>query len=197
MRDTTLNGGKGTLRGASLTFCGPESLLPLPSSSTVNPPPASPQPQPQPQAPLLSGLTVGPPKFRATKVGAMLTPRRPKAGGALVGYEDSLAAQTNFVLAEANPGRRVGSKCQLETKLNATKKPCVRWVKVISFVRNDVAGHNQFGFTGRVGARPLPAGEYRLQATAFAPSGLNSKPVTAAFTVLPPAAPAKKSSHSR
>ena len=46
----------------------------------------------------------------------------------------------------------------------------------------------EFGFTGRVAARKLPKGEYRLQAKAYAPSGLTSAPVSVDFTILPPAA---------
>jgi hypothetical protein len=184
IKDDTFNGRPGTLRGSALTFCGPESLLALPtptqSGSQATPPP-------QPKPPVLSGLAVGPARFRAAKSGPMVMAKRPAAGGALVGYQDSEAAQTNFVLTEANPGRRVGARCQLETKANATRKPCIRWVKVISFVREDVAGRNQFGFTGRVGARRLPPGEYQLQAKAYAPSGLASDPAAATFTVLPPA----------
>jgi hypothetical protein len=135
---------------------------------------------------VLSGFAIAPGKFRAAKQGPTVLAKRPKVGGALVSYQDSVAAQTNVVLFEAEPGRKVSGKCVPQTTANATKKPCTRYVKVISFVRHDVAGRNKFGFTGRVAARKLPVGEYRLQAKAYAPSGLTSAPVTANFTILPP-----------
>ena len=55
---------------------------------------------------------------------------------------------------------------------------------MISFVRNDVAGRNSFGFTGRVGARKLPPGEFQLQAKAYGASGLTSSPVIVQFKIL-------------
>jgi hypothetical protein len=117
----------------------------------------------------------------------MLFAKRPKAGGALVSYQVSEAGETNFVLSELEEGRKVGAKCVPRTQSNLTKKSCVRRVKVISFLRNDSAGRNRFGFSGRVGARKLPPGEYQLKATAYAPSGMASSPASATFTVLPPA----------
>jgi subtilisin-like proprotein convertase family protein len=189
VRDNQLNSRSGTLRQAKLILCGPESLLPLSGGGGEG---KAQQQQEQPRQasaspPALSGLTIAPARFRAANAGPMLTAKRPAVGGAVVGYQDSQAAQTNFVLSEASPGRTVGGKCLAQTKANATKRPCTRWVKVISFVRHDASGRNRFGFTGRVGARKLPPGEFQLQATAYAPSGQKSKPATVTFTVLPPA----------
>jgi subtilisin-like proprotein convertase family protein len=178
VKDDQLDSSVGTVKAAELIFCGPET-----AGAVVKPQ----QSQPKPAPPVLSALTIGPRTFRAAKQGPTVLAKRPKVGGALVSYRDSQAAQTNVVLFEAEPGRKVGAKCVPQTKGNAAKKPCTRYVKVTSFVRHDVAGRNRFGFTGRVAARKLPVGEYQLQAKAYAPSGLTSAPVTATFTILPQA----------
>lgn len=171
----------GTVNAAKLILCGPEPA-PVGTRGTA----ASTPQQTKPNPPVLSGFAIAPRKFRAAKQGPTVLAKRPKVGGALVTYQDSEAGQTNVVLFEAEPGRKVGGKCVPQTKANAAKKPCTRYVKVTSFVRHDVAGRNKFGFTGRVAARKLPVGEYRLQAKAYAPSGLTSAPVSVNFTILPP-----------
>lgn len=191
VRDDTLNGSTGILHEARLVFCGPESLLPLAGSGGNSGAQRAQSSSPQPSAPVLSGLAIGPDSFRAARAGPMLMTKRPRKGGTLVSYQVSQATETNFVLSEANPGRKVGRRCVPENAANASDKPCTRWVKVISFIRNDAAGRNQFGFTGRVGARKLPAGEFRLRAQAFAPSGLTSSPVSVNFTILAPVPKAK------
>jgi hypothetical protein len=181
VRDDTANASFGTVGAVDLILCGPQTAAPR--APLVAPP----APQAKPAPPKLSGLTFAPSRFRAAKSGPMVQAKRAASGGALVTYQDSERAQTNFILFEAEPGRKVGAKCAHPTKANATKKTCTRLVKVISFVRSDRAGRNQFGFLGRVGARKLPPGEYQLQGRAYAPSGLTSDPVVANFTVLPQA----------
>jgi subtilisin-like proprotein convertase family protein len=175
----------GSLAAAELVLCpqpGSEPGAPAGGGNSA----ARPQAKPA-QPPVLSGFTIAPSKFRAAESGPMVRAKRSPLGGALVGYQSSEPVQTNLILFELEEGRKVGRKCARPTALNSAKKPCVRPVKVISFVRNDSAGRNQFGFTGRVGARKLPPGEYKLQARAYAGSGLTSAAVSGTFTVLPPA----------
>jgi subtilisin-like proprotein convertase family protein len=187
LRDDQLNASAGTLRAARLIFCGPDT-----ASSGSGSGAAKTLSAPSKPPPVLSGLTVAPGEFAAAKSGPMILAKRPASGGALVSYSDTEAAQTNFILFESNPGRKVGARCVGQTKANAAKKPCTRWVKVISFVRNDIPGRNRFGFTGRVGARKLPPGEFQLQARAYGTSGLTSNPVAVQFKILR-AAPIKAS----
>jgi subtilisin-like proprotein convertase family protein len=137
-------------------------------------------------APVLSGLAIAPRRFRAAKSGPTVLAKQPARGGALVTYRDSQAAETNVVLRKAEPGRKVGGKCARQTKANATKKPCNRYVKVTSFLRQDAAGANRFALSGRFKAKPLAPGEYQLQVKAFAASGLTSDPVRVNFTILAP-----------
>lgn len=181
VNDDTPNGSAGNLAKAELIVC-PEPAGTAPASRAAAPPPPNPPP-------VISDFKIAPSKFRAAKAGPTLLAKKPRGAGALVSYSATEAAQTNFVLSEANPGRVVSGKCRLETRANIARKPCTRWIKVISFVRHDVAGRNRFGFSGRVGARKLPPGEYELRATAYANSGLTSNPVAATFTILPPAPP--------
>ncbi len=179
--DDTANASAGNLTAAELVLCGD-------SPPARNGSPTNGQSQARPaQAPQLSDFTIAPNEFRAAKAGPMVLAKRSKSGGGLVTYQSSEAVQTSLVLFELEEGRKAGKKCARATALNAAKKPCVRPVKVISFVRNGAAGRNQFAFTGRVGARKLPPGEYKLQARGYATSGLTSAPVGATFTVLPPA----------
>ena len=182
VKDDTPNGSAGNLAKAELILC-PEPGGQGPAPATT----ATALSAPNPAPPVLSGLTITPSKFRAAKAGPTVLARKQKSGGALVSYQDSVAAQTNVVIFELEPGRRKGRKCLPETTANAAKKPCTRLVKLTSFVRHDVAGRNKFGFSGRVGARKLPPGDYQLQAKAYLPSGLTSATVSANFTILPPA----------
>lgn len=185
VKDDTLNGSVGNLAKAELVLCpeggGGGGGGQAPASTAAAKPSSAPQAPPQ-----LSNLTIAPSKFRAAKSGPTVLAKKPKSAGALVAYNDSVAAQTNIVLFEVEAGRKVGRRCVRETVGNATKKSCTRLVKLMSWVRQDVPGHNKFGFSGRVAARKLPPGEYQLQAKAYLPPGLTSATVRANFTILPP-----------
>lgn len=190
VRDTQMNSSVGNVKAINLILCGPQ--LPPPAAAA----PVAAPPQAKPAPPRLTGLTISPARFRAARAGAMVRAKRPVSGGALVSYEDSAPGQTNFVLFQAQAGRKVGARCVKQTRANEAKKPCTRYLKLISFVRNDAAGRNQFGFTGRVAARKLPPGEYLLQGRAYSSSGLTSDLASVTFTVLPPVA-AKSASSAR
>jgi len=193
VKDDTANlpPSAGNLAAAELVLCPEPETPPSPpaggggTGTGGGAPPGQAERPAQP--PVLSDFAIAPSQFRAARAGPMLLAKRSRRGGALVSYQSSDAAQTHFVLSELEEGRRARRRCVRPTALNSSRKPCVRRVKVITFVRDDAAGRNRFGFSGRVGARKLPPGEYQLQARAYTASGLTSAPVGATFTVLPPA----------
>src|SRR6202008_960073 len=124
-----------------------------------------------------------PPRFSAAKAGGTVLSKRPPTGGALVSYAVSTAARTELTIARARPGRKVGGRCVAQTKANASRKGCTRYLDVTSFSRAAAAGRTRFGLRDRVGGGSLPPGKYRLRAEASAASGLTSAPASAAFTV--------------
>ena len=84
-------------------------------------------------------------------------------------YALTAAASVNFTVERALKGRRVGGKCRKQTEANRSKKRCTRYRALKSgFVLQGVAGENGFRFSGRVGAKALRPGKYRLVATAGA-----------------------------
>jgi hypothetical protein len=104
----------------------------------------------------VTGLRVTPRSFPAASHGGSIA----RAIGTEISYIDSQAATTTFTV-QKKTGRRG------------------RYVKVGSFKRRDVAGHNRFRFTGRVNGHKLRSGRYRLKAIALGPLG---KPGRASFT---------------
>jgi hypothetical protein len=178
--DDTLNGSVGNVRAAELIVCpDPPPAQPSTISGSLSDPPAS------PAAPKLSGLKISPRKFRAAISGPTILATGKPAGGAMVSYEDSSAAQMSALVARALPGRKVGGKCVPETAVNAGRKECTRFVKVGRFSHADAAGPNRFRFSGRLAGKALPPGEYRLELASWASSsGLKSAPVLGSFTVL-------------
>ncbi len=114
-----------------------------------------------PPAPILTGLAIKPAKFPAALRGGSIS----RTTGAKVSYRDSQAATTAFTVARALPGRRSGKRCVQPTARNRGAKRCTRFVGVRgSFSHVDVAGRNSFRFTGRVRAKALKPGPYRLSA---------------------------------
>jgi hypothetical protein len=175
--DGNLNSSVGEVRAAELIVC-PEAPRPaaIPAALAA-------------ATPKLSGLTISPRKFRASKSGPAIVRKKPKgAGGTAISYEDSTAAVMSALVSRAIPGRRVGGRCVPATAANATGKECTRYRKVGRLRHADAAGRNRFRFSGRLAGKALPPGDYRLEAAAWATSsGLKSASVRAAFTVLPPA----------
>lgn len=178
--DDSADGSFGNLRAAELIIC-PEPPPAQPSTISAGLSGAQATP---PAAPKLSGLAISPRKFRAAKSGPTILAVG-KASGALISYEDSIAAQMSALVARAMPGRKVGGKCVAETAANAAKKECTRYLKVGRFSHADVAGRNRLHFSGRLNGKALPPGEYRLELASWAASsGMKSDPVLGVFTVL-------------
>lgn len=141
---------------------------------------AQPQPRPQPQAarprpprpfsvaPVIRSLSLRPLAFRA-------------AAGTTVSFRLNVDARVTFRVQRRTRGAQGRKRCVRRTR-RMTAKPCTLYVTLPgSYRRAGKRGHNAFRFRG-LGARRLPAGSYRLRATARA--GLaTSVPRTARFRI--------------
>ena len=128
-------------------------------------------------APVISGLLVKPKRFRPP----ILKHKR----GTTVSYSDSRAALTTFTVLRQAPGVLKGGLCVRPPKKHTGHpKRCTRYVRVGSFVHQDVIGANHFHFSGRIKGHELPPGRYRLRAT---PSlwAVTGRPKATGFEILP------------
>ena len=74
--------------------------------------------------PVLSALTLSPPRLRAEARGASIA----AAGRSRVSYRLPEAAAVRFTVQTAASGRRVGGRCVRATRANRRAKPCTRYV---------------------------------------------------------------------
>ena len=121
---------------------------------------------------VLTSLSLTPKAFRSRKGGGAVVSKskaKGKGGGTTVRYALTAAANVAFTVERALKGRRVGGKCRKQTEANSRRKRCTRFRAVRGgFSHQGAAGENRLGFSGRVGARALAPGKYRLVAVAGA-----------------------------
>jgi chitodextrinase len=107
----------------------------------------------------LSGLRLSPARFRS---------RGAKRGkpplGTTLSYRLSAAARVSFTIERAQQGRRVKGGCRTQTRANRARRSCTRWILVGRFGADGKAGANTVRFAGKVGAKPLVPGRYRIRA---------------------------------
>jgi len=124
--------------------------------------------------PVLSGLSVFPPRFRAARRGPSIAARRPVGGR--VSYRVSEAATVAFRVERALKGRRVRGRCVKPKRSNRRARRCRRY-KVLpgSFRHRGEVGRNRFKFSGRLRGRKLRPAKYRLRAVAADKAGNRSR----------------------
>ena len=90
-----------------------------------------------------------------------------------------------FTVVHLQPGRRAkGSRCVKATRRNRRARRCTVPVTIRgSFTLPARAGANSFRFTGRLGARKLTPGSYRLIATPLI-SAKPGRPASASFRII-------------
>lgn len=135
--------------------------------------------------PLLRGLSIRPSRLVPERGrGASITRAKTKRG-ATITYSDSETAVTTFTVQRARAGFLVGKTCAAKRPRHARGRirACTRYLAVGRFTHSDAKGTNSFHFTGRVGARALARGRYRLNATPRAGS-LTGKTVRIGFSVV-------------
>ncbi|MEA2387402.1 MAG: Bacterial Ig-like domain, partial [Thermoleophilaceae bacterium] len=70
------------------------------------------------------------------------------------------------------------------TRTNRKRKPCSRFVRAGAFAHAARAGSNRKGFSGRIGAKRLAPGSYRVTLVATDAAGNKSEPQQFAFTLV-------------
>ena len=129
-----------------------------------------------------SGLGMSPTAFPAAPSGASVARRT----GTTVRYRLSAAARVRFAVEKPAAGRRVGRRCVAPTRSNRRRPRCKRYVTLPgSFNHNGPSGQNSFRFTGRLRARKLRPGGYRLVATPLGATGSRGRAVRTSFRIIP------------
>ena len=113
-------------------------------------------------------------------VGSPSTPRVARArrrarAGTTLRFRLSEAAEVRIVVERRLRGRRVGRRCRPATRRLSKRPACTRWKRVGMLSRSLAAGRASVPFSGRVGARALGAGRYRLAITARDATGNNTR----------------------
>lgn len=140
-----------------------------------------PRPGPDADTPFVSALSLSPSAFRAAHSGPSVT----TSGGSRVSYTLSQGATVSFRVEQVRSGRRVGRSCVSPTTANRKRQRCTRYPTLSgSFTHQGAAGANTFRFSGRLRARKLGPGRYRLRAVATDASANTSVPKRSFFTIL-------------
>jgi hypothetical protein len=140
-------------------------------------------PTPDTGAPILNGVAIAPGSFRAAARGGAVASRAPI--GARVFYNLSETATVTWGIEKGIVGRRVGGRCVKKTRANASRRRCLRFVRMIgSFKTTGGSGRNGFRFTGRLNGRKLAVGSYKLVGKAKDPAGNSSKTTKRNFRIV-------------
>ena len=137
--------------------------------------------------PVLSHASVSPARFRLAKGATAIsakTKRKKKSTvprGATIRFELNEAATVSIVIDRKVAGHRSGKRC-LAGKPKKHGKRCTAVSNSGTLTRH-AAGHDRVSFTGRIGSRPLPPGNYVATLTAVA-DGLKSTAVQVKFTIV-------------
>lgn len=139
--------------------------------------------------PVLSRLRVLPARIVPDGVAASARGKLHRQRGTRVSYRDSSdGATSTFTVALLRPGIMRGGRCVPRSgpSLERRARRCATYQTLGTFIRRDHQGTNTFHFSGRLGRQALPAGTYRLSDVARDASGMVSRPVATAFTVVRP-----------
>jgi len=138
--------------------------------------------------PVLSHASVSPARFRLAKGATAIsakTKRKKKSTvprGATIRFELNEAATVSIVIDRKVAGHRSGKRC-LAGKPKKHGKRCTAVSNSGTLTRHAAAGHDRVSFTGRIGSRSLPPGNYVATLTAVA-DGLKSTAVQVKFTIV-------------
>ena len=139
-------------------------------------------------APVITGLKIKPKRFEAQRKGPTTSAKhKHKPRGTTVSYSDSRAALTTFAVLKPRPGVFKGTVCvpaPKKKKRHKHVKRCVLFARVGRFLHQDLAGANNFHFSGRIKRHKLAPGRYLLTAS---PSlwAVTGNPKAAVFKIIP------------
>jgi hypothetical protein len=148
-----------------------------------------------PGAPRVTRLSIAPKAFAVGAKGSPLRARtRTQAAlGAVIRFRLSERASVRLLVQRTIAGRRKtvskGKTRCVAVKIHARvprRARCVRHPGRGRLLRAGTAGANRIVFSGRIGARRLPTGAYRLVVIATDGTGARSKPRHVAFRVVGP-----------
>jgi streptogramin lyase len=134
--------------------------------------------------PSLTGLRLSRRTFRlGSRLPALLSAVRT---GTVIRFDLSESARVTARFERRATGRRVGRRCRRKTRRNASRRKCVRYVRVRgSFTVNGERGRNRVRFLGRISRkRKLRPGRYRLLLRARDAAGHRSTTSRARFRLL-------------
>jgi hypothetical protein len=180
------SGPDGTVAGADRTF-----TVPRPGTTAL-------------ARPRLLGLTVRPRAFAPVPRGGGRTAARKgrPAFGTLVTFRLSERATVRITVTRVVRGRLVRAGKSMRCRVVGARARVVRGkrcsaTRTLGTVRRaGAAGRNRFVMTGRVGAKALAPGAYRLTFVATDADGERSAPARAAIRILPAPRPPRRSARA-
>jgi hypothetical protein len=102
-----------------------------------------------------------------------------------VSYRLSGFATVRFAVEQLTKGRISKRRCARPTAGNRRGRSCtITKALTTRFTYGGVSRRNGFRFTGRLGGKPLIAGDYNLVATPLASDGKAGTPQRARFTIV-------------
>jgi hypothetical protein len=139
--------------------------------------------------PVLSRVSLTNQRFRRSARATATTAARRPANAAKVGttlrFTLSETATVTVAFERASSGRRLGTSCQAPTARLRAHKPCTRYVHAGTLTRRALrAGARQIAFSGRLGAKALAPGSYRVTLIATDAAGNRSRPHRLSFTIV-------------
>ena len=139
--------------------------------------------------PVLSRVSLSNRRFRrSAKATATVAARRPATAarvGTTLRFTLSETATVTARFERASSGRRVGRACRAPSARLRTHSACTRYVGTGTLTRRALkAGAQQIPFSGRLGAKALPLGTYRVTLIATDAAGNRSAPRRLSFTIV-------------
>jgi virginiamycin B lyase len=120
--------------------------------------------------PVVSDLKISPAVFKPATSGPSVA-RKKSATAATISFQVSKKSNVTFGVEAKTRGHRVRGKCKVAKRANQGNPGCTLFVLVGNFFSSGQAGANSVAFSGRVGAKALSVGKYRLGASAKVGSG--------------------------
>jgi hypothetical protein len=135
--------------------------------------------------PALGGTRLTNTAFAVTKKPTPVTARTKR--GTTFLYTLSEGATLTVTLQRRVAGRRKGARCVRPTRALRKAKRCNRYVAAGKLTRTQTMGGSyKLPFSGRVGSKALPVGNYRATLLATDPAGNKSMPMQLTFRIVRP-----------
>jgi len=134
----------------------------------------------------ISGVSLTHARFRASSRGSVAKTREHAPLGTTFHFSLSVAAELTIAIARVEPGSRQGARCVPPGPVLRGDRAgrCSRRLAVGTVTGSiEPSRHDRLGFSGRIGARTLPPGNYEAALTA-ADASERSLPIALTFTIV-------------